>query len=96
MTVVGGGNDLEEAVDRRVDLAAKGSADQVDDGVGQMGEIADRFVANLAALAITASQQVGLVELALVAARCGDDVYGTISCCHVDRIAVSVCGVKHY
>jgi hypothetical protein len=54
---------------------AKAAANQVDDVRGQVGQIPDRLVAHLPALAVTAPQEMRLVGLAVVAPGRGDDVY---------------------
>ncbi len=56
---------------RHEGLALQAAADEVDDRVGQMGEVAERLVADGVAVAIAAAQQMGVVDLAIiVAGRC--------------------------
>ena len=52
-------------------LAGEGAADEVDEVGRQVGDVAESFVVDLGADAEGAAEEVGLVELALVGARCG-------------------------
>jgi len=74
-----GGDDLEALAGRHERLAAQGPAHDVDQAVGQMREVAQRLVLDLAVLAKAAAQQMGAVDAAFVLARGGDDVNGSAS-----------------
>ena len=71
-----GGDDLEGLGGRNEGLAFEGAADDVDQGVGQVGEVAQGLVAHVGAVAIAAAQEMGLVDLAIVVAGRSDDVNG--------------------
>ena len=53
------------------------SSNDVDERFGQVRQVAQRLVLDGAAFAITASQEVGAIDLVLIATGCGDDVSGT-------------------
>jgi hypothetical protein len=74
MAVGARAGDVEDVGGGHEGLAAERAADEVDDRIGQMREVAQRLVLDLARVAVGASQQVGLVDAALVAARRSDDV----------------------
>jgi hypothetical protein len=57
-------------------LALQRAPDDVDQRIGQMRQIAQGLVLDLAVLAVAAPQQVGAVDLVLVGATRGDDVSG--------------------
>jgi len=80
-----GGDDLEALAGRHERLAAQRPADDVDQAVGQMREVAQRLVLDLAVLAKAAAQQMGAVDAAFVRARRGDDVNGSASGGHDRR-----------
>ena len=61
-------------VDER--LALERATNQLDDGVGQMGDVAEGLVLDLAVLAEGASQEMGSVGLVSVAALRGGHVHG--------------------
>jgi hypothetical protein len=77
-----GEEELEGAVYRRQDLALKGLADEIDDRLGEVGEVAHRLVLDLAVFAIAVTQQVGAVDLSLVVSRSRDDVNPLVSARH--------------
>ena len=64
-------------VDQR--FAFESSADEIDDVVWEMGDVAEGLVLDLAVLAEGSAQQVGMVGLVSVAARGGGYVYCTVS-----------------
>jgi hypothetical protein len=70
-------HDLEGLGDGHEGLALEGAADDVDEGFGQVGEVAQGLVLDLAVFAVAATQEVGAVDLALVGALRGDDVGGS-------------------
>jgi hypothetical protein len=76
-----------EAAGREEALAGEAAADQVDDVVREVGEVADGLVLDLAALAEGAAQQVGLVDLALVVPAGGGDVDLAVAGGHERMIA---------
>lgn len=55
----GGGDEL---------LAGQRAANEVDEGIGEMGEVAEGFMAHLGADAEGAAQEVGAIDLIFVAA----------------------------
>jgi hypothetical protein len=65
---------LERLSKRHEGLALQRAADDVDQRIGQMRQIAQRLVLDLAVFAVAAAQQVGGVDLVLVDATRGDDV----------------------
>jgi len=81
-----GGDDLEALAGRHERLAAQRPADDVDQAVGQMREVAQRLVLDLAVLAKAAAQQMGAVDAAFVRAGRGDDVNGSTSGRHPDTL----------
>ena len=66
--------DLEQLIGGEQRLAAQGASDQLDDGVGEMGEVAEGLVLDLAVFAVGTSEQVGAVDAPLVAALRSDDM----------------------
>ena len=66
-------DDLELG-DRDQRLVVQCAPNQIDDVRRQVGQVADRLIAHLRAVAIAAAQQVRLIDLAFVVARCRDDV----------------------
>ena len=71
MSVGQGAHDLKATRRSWRQLTAQVLADGVDELRGEVGDVADGLVLDLAALAVGTAEQVGLVELALVAAGCG-------------------------
>jgi hypothetical protein len=63
-------------------LALQRAPNDVDQRIGQVRQIAQSLVLDLAVLAITAPQQMRAVDLVLVDAARGDDVCGSTSCWH--------------
>jgi len=63
-------------------LALEDLADRSDRLSGQVGEVADGLTLDLAALAVGAAQQGGLIDLVLVVTSRGDDVDGAAPCWH--------------
>jgi hypothetical protein len=74
--------DLESLRQRHEGLALKRAANDLDQRLGQMREIAQSLVLDGPALAIAAPQQMRAIDLILVLARRGDDVGGTGTCWH--------------
>ncbi len=89
MAVRGRADDLERLAQRHEGLALQRAANDLDQRLGQMRQVAQRLVLDLAVLAVAAPQQVRAVDLALVGARCGDDVSGSGSGRHAANIARS-------
>jgi hypothetical protein len=89
------GDDLEALGGGHQGFAAQGTAHQVDDGVGQMGEVAERLVLDLGAVAEGSAQQVGGVDAAFVMARRGDDVDRSASAGHEAQDMVHDCQSQH-
>ena len=67
--------DLEGFGRRRKGLPLQRLADELDDVVGQVREVANRLVLDLVAFPVAAPEQVRRIGLALVEAFCCDDVY---------------------
>jgi hypothetical protein len=65
---LGGGNE---------GLALERAPDDVDQRIGQVRQVAQGLVLDLAVFAVAAAQQVGAVDLVLVGAPRGDDVGGS-------------------
>jgi hypothetical protein len=86
MAVRVGVDDLEGLAQRHERLALQRAANDVDQRLVQMRQVAQRLVLDLAVLAIAAPQQVRAVDLALVGARCGDDVNSSSSGRHCDNV----------
>jgi len=82
MTVGAGAKDLEGGGGGDQGLAAQRPTDELDDVLGQVREIAEGFVSDLAALAEGAPQQVGRLDASFVVACCGDDVNGRSTARH--------------
>ena len=57
-------------------LALEGSADEFDDGVGEMGDVAEGFMLDPAVLAEGATEEMGAVDLVFVTASGGGYVNG--------------------
>ena len=68
--------DLEGLIGANQRLTAQCPADQLDHRLGQVGDIADGLVFDLAVLAVAMAQQVGDVLAMLALAPVGDDVNG--------------------
>ena len=68
-------------------FAAQRPADHLDDAIGQMREVAERLVLDLAVLAIASAQQMRGVVAALVVAPRSDDVNCPASSSHVMKLA---------
>ncbi len=77
MAVGVGAQDFEGVAGGDEGFAAQGAADHLDERAGQMGEVAEGLVLDLAALAIGLAQQMGLVNAALIPASRGNDMDGT-------------------
>ena len=77
--------DLEGGGGRNEGLALERLTDQIDDRDRQMRQIAEGLVTHLIALAITASQQMGGVDLPLVGAGCCDDMNRTTASSHGEK-----------
>ena len=60
-------------------LAFEGSADEIDNEVGEMGDVAEGFMFDAAVLAEGPTQEVSAVDLVFVAARGGGYVNGSPS-----------------
>ena len=60
-------------------LAFEGSADEIDDGVGEMGDVAEGFMLDFTVLPEGATEQVSAVDLVIVAASGGGYVNGSTS-----------------
>ena len=63
-------------------LAFEGSADELDDGVGEMGDVAEGFMFDSAVLAEGATEEMGAVDLVFVTASGGGYVNGATSFKH--------------
>ena len=61
-------DNLEAVVDRWEKLTAQATADSLDEIGREVGDVADGFVKDLAVFAEATAQEVGLVDLAFVAA----------------------------
>ena len=81
---------LQRRFGRHEGFAAECKAHQLDDGVGQMGEIADGNVFDLAVLAVGASQQLGGVDAIFVAALGSDDMHGILTCRHACHCSANI------
>lgn len=79
--------DLKRLRDRHKGLALQRATDEVDEGVGQVGEVTEGLVLDLAVLAVRAPQQVGAVDLVSVLAGRSDDVCCAGSICHAEFIS---------
>ena len=82
VAVLGRGDNLEELLGGGEALALQGAPNECNDVGGQVGEVADGLVLDLAVLAITAPQQVSGVGLVLVVPPCRDDVHCATRSCH--------------
>jgi len=82
MAVGARARDLERASHRYESLALQRAPNDLDEFIGQVREVAQGFVLDLAVLAVAAAQQVGAIDLVLVGARRSDDVSGTSASCH--------------
>ena len=77
-------------------LVMERTFDQIDHVSRKVRQIAHRFVADVGAVAIAASKKMGLVDLAFVLARCGDDMHRATSAWHGPTIAEGGGAVKSY
>ena len=68
------GGDVDGGLCVHEGLALKSSANDVDDALGQVREVAQGLVLDLAVFAVGTAKQVGAVDLVLVLARRRDDV----------------------
>ena len=68
MSVREGAENLEAVVDRWDKLAAQTTADSLDEIGREVGDVAEGFMKDLAVFAEATAQEVGLVDLAFVAA----------------------------
>jgi hypothetical protein len=75
-------------------LALQRAADDVDQRIGQVRQIAQRLVLDLAAFAVAAAQQVGAIDLVLVDTPSGDYVCGSIAGWHAIVIDQAPCDDK--
>ena len=71
-------------------LALQRAPDDLDEFIGQVRQVAQGLVLDLAVLAIAATQQVGAVDLVLVGARRSDDVSGAGTSCHQDKLSPNI------
>lgn len=83
--------DLEGLTPRHEGLPLQCAANHVDQRLGQMGEIAQGLVLDLAVLAIAAPEQMGAIDLVFVLAGRGDDVSGSCTRWH-SRTISETCG----
>ena len=81
-----GAQDLEGLGGGQDGFAAQGAADEVDEGVGEMGEVADGFLADLAVAAEGAAEQVSGVGAVLVAAGSSNHMNWVASAWHTSII----------
>ena len=86
MAVGAGAQDLEGLGGGQDGFAAQGAADEVDEGVGEMGEVADGFLADLAVAAEGAAEQVSGVGAVLVAADSSNHMNWVASAWHTSII----------
>ena len=70
---------VEEVIGVDEGLALEGSADEIDDGVGEMGDVAEGFMLDFTVLPEGSTEQVSAVDLVFVAASGGGYVNGTTS-----------------
>ena len=63
--------DGEAFLGRNKAFPGERAADDVDECVGQVGNVAERFVLDLFPDTVGAAEQVGAIDLAFVVARCG-------------------------
>jgi len=61
-------NDVEGLAGRNELFAGERAADEVDEGIGEMGDVAEGFMADLGADPEGATEEVGAIELIFVAA----------------------------
>ena len=73
---------LQGAIGGDEHFPAKPSANDFDQVIGQMGEVAQRLVLDLACVTIGAAQEMGLVDAALVPASRRGYMNCTASSCH--------------
>jgi hypothetical protein len=66
-----GAVDLESGAGRQELLAGEGEANEIDEVWREMGDVAEGLVLDLGADAEGATEQVGLIDLALVDSGCG-------------------------
>jgi hypothetical protein len=93
MAVVGGGGNLEALAGPDERSALERSANQLDQPLGEVEEVADGLILDAGAVAEAAAQEVGGVDRALVFAPCGDDVDCAMptrrACCHMTLLLPS-------
>src|SRR6185437_8071830 len=77
-----GAHYLQSLPERHEGHPAQRSTDHLDQGLREVGEIADGLVLDLLPLAVASPQQMGRVHTAFVAAPCGDDMNSATSLRH--------------
>ena len=77
---------VEAVLDGDEGLALQGPADDLDDIGGQMGEVAEGLVLDLAVLAEGTSQEVGFVDPVFVSPPRGGYMYSTASLAHAPKL----------
>ncbi|MES1264666.1 MAG: hypothetical protein ABUU24_03325, partial [Variovorax sp.] len=85
MAVGARARDLERRGHGHEGLALQRAPDDLDEFVGQVRQVAQGLVLDLAVLAVAAAQQVGAIDLVLVGARRSDDVSGAGTSCHGEK-----------
>jgi hypothetical protein len=87
--------DLEPLACDDMGLAAQRLADELDRLHGQVGEVGERLVLDLAVLAIGVAQKMGLVDLVLVLTTCSRHMHRTSLSGHKHIIAHQCLDVEH-
>jgi hypothetical protein len=77
--------DLQGLRSRHEALALQRAADDLDQLIAQVRQVAQGLVLDGAALAVAAPQQVGAIDLVLVLAPRGDDVRRSVACWHAAK-----------
>ena len=77
-------HDFEGLAGRNEGLALQRAPDDVDQRIGQVRQVAQGLVLDLAVFAVAATKQVGAVDLVLVGAPRGDDVCSSGAGWHSD------------
>jgi hypothetical protein len=88
--------DFEGLCDWHEALALQRAANDVDESLGQMRQIAQGFVFNDAAFAVAAPQEVGAVDMILVFALCGDDVRCAAAGSHIRYYSLQSDNVNYF
>ena len=76
---------VEEVIGVDEGLALEGSSDEIDDGVGEMGDVAEGFMLDFTVLTEGSTEQVSAVDLVFVAASGGGYVDGSTSFRHTSK-----------